>query len=72
MANVDIFEAQSTMRRHTPGRVLFEGYISKLGGNKDDPYNLTKGTWSKRCVGGCARCGRGQAAGVGRHLLLQL
>jgi hypothetical protein len=22
--------------------------VHKLGGNKDDPYNLTKGTWSKR------------------------
>lgn len=22
--------------------------MHKLGGNKDDPYNLTKGTWSKR------------------------
>jgi hypothetical protein len=48
MANIDIYESKSAMRRHTPGRVLFEGYVAKLGGNKDDPYNLTKGTWTKR------------------------
>jgi len=25
-----------------------QGFVHKLGGNKEDPYNLTKGTWSKR------------------------
>ena len=47
MLNVDLFAAKSSMVRHVPGRVLFEGYVTKLGGNKDDPYNLSKGTWSK-------------------------
>ena len=23
-------------------------YITKLGGNKEDPYNLSKGTWTRR------------------------
>jgi hypothetical protein len=23
-------------------------YVTKLGGNKDDPYNLSKGTWNRR------------------------
>jgi hypothetical protein len=48
MANIDLYESQSSMQRHTPGRVLFEGYITKLGGNKEDPYNLSKGTWTRR------------------------
>lgn len=48
MANIDLYESQSSMKRHTPGHVLFEGYVTKLGGNKDDPYNLSKGTWNRR------------------------
>lgn len=48
MENVDLYESKSSMRRHVPGRVLFEGFVHKLGGNKDDPYNLSKGTWSRR------------------------
>jgi len=31
-----------------PSFGLWSRYVSKLGGNKDDPYNLTKGSWSRR------------------------
>ena len=41
-------EKRSTMRREEPGRVRLEGYVSKLTGNKDDPYNKDKGYWKDR------------------------
>jgi hypothetical protein len=34
----DLYDAGGAMRRHTPGRAVYQGYITKLGGNKDDPY----------------------------------
>mmetsp|Transcript_63835 Transcript_63835/g.128279 ORF Transcript_63835/g.128279 Transcript_63835/m.128279 type:complete len:270 (-) Transcript_63835:413-1222(-) len=48
LKHTDQYETKSAMRRHAPGRVHFEGYVTKLGGNKDDPYNLAKGKWARR------------------------
>jgi len=42
------YVAGSSMQRHAPGKILFKGYVNKLGGNKDDPYNTSKGAWNRR------------------------
>ena len=46
--HVDVYNKRSTMKREEPGRLRFEGYVMKMTGNKDDPYNNEKGFWKKR------------------------
>lgn len=41
-------DARSSMKRNTYGFVSVSGHVLKLGGNKDDPLNLNKGSWNKR------------------------
>ena len=47
--HVQQFSSQTTLKhRRDYGSVIHEGWVTKLGGNKDDPYNMQKGTWHKR------------------------